>query len=75
MLSASIAAWVTAIVGSGSENDVEVSDSCARRKSSGGRKEQSVSICCGDADSMKGIVKFVERSSGSVVYGLSTPTC
>lgn len=71
MPSASIDACTAAGVSSGSEDDEEVVDSCARRKTSDGRKEQSVFTCCSDAASMKGTVVPVERSSESVVYGLS----
>lgn len=63
------------VAGVGSAADVDDVDSCARRKSSGGRKEQRLSISAGDASDMYAVVVDVDSRSGSDVNGFSTACC
>lgn len=71
----SVSRAACAVAGVASAADVDDADSCARRKSSGGRNEQRLSICSVDASDMYAVVVDVDRRSGSDVNGFSTACC
>ena len=70
-----MAACAAAGVGVGSEDDGSDVLSCSSKKSSGGRRLQSLSTCPGDVVSIYGIVVLVGSRSGNVVKGFSACCC